>query len=105
VPSTPLFLLIRGQAAGRGWSLVPNVAPILPINAKAEFADCPAGCPVLPQTSYWLGQSNEMAGIKNILIIVNVNGRKPLQLLAVYPSATSIRAKKWRKNGEIAAIN
>jgi hypothetical protein len=79
-----LLLLIRGQAAGCGQSLVPNVAPILPINAKAEFADCPA-CPVLPQTSYWLGRSNEMAGIKIILIIVNADGRNLLQFLAICP--------------------
>jgi hypothetical protein len=77
-------------------------APILPINAKVEFADCPA-CPVLPQTSYWLGPSNEMAGIKNILIIVNANGRKPLQLLAICPPPSLITAKKWRKDGKITA--
>jgi hypothetical protein len=32
---------------------------------------CPAGSPALPQTSYWLGRSNEMAGVNSFLIIVN----------------------------------
>jgi hypothetical protein len=98
-----LFLLIRGQAAGSGRSLISNVAPILSINAKAEFADSPAGCPVLPQTSYWLGRSNEMAGIKIILIIVNADACNPLQSLAICPPINPIRAGRWRKNGKKAA--
>lgn len=80
-------------------------APILSINPKAEFAAGPAVCPVLPQTSYWLGLSNEMAGIKNILIIVNANGRNLLQRHAICPPTGLISAEMWRKNDKIAAIN
>jgi hypothetical protein len=80
-------------------------APILSINAKAEFAEYPAGCPVLPQTSYWLGRSNEMAGIKIILIIVNADGLNTLQSLAICPPMNPIQAGRRRKNGKITADN
>jgi hypothetical protein len=46
-----------------------------------------------------------MAGIKNILIIVNANGRNLLKLHAICPSTSPITARKWRKTDEIAAIN
>jgi hypothetical protein len=31
----------------------------------------PPACPLRPETSYWLGGTNEMAAINTILIIVN----------------------------------
>jgi hypothetical protein len=63
------YAFAGGDADDR--SRAPNLAPIVSITTEVEVAECPAGCPALPQTSYWLGRSNEMARIKNILIIVN----------------------------------
>jgi hypothetical protein len=33
--------------------------------------------PPLPQTSYWLGEANEMVAVKTILIIVNGGPGRP----------------------------
>jgi len=45
-----------------------------------------------------------MAGIKNILIIVNANGRNPLQLLAICPvrepNPGGKVAQKWQNSGD-----
>ena len=54
-------------------------------------------CPLHPQTSYWLGDANEMAAINTILIIVNgsppdaLNGGRFRELFA-------------GKGGELAAL-
>src|SRR3954467_13377694 len=37
----------------------------------AGAARGPPACPLHPQTSYWLGDANEMVAINTILIIVN----------------------------------
>ena len=41
---------------------------------ESEVVGTALACPLLLQTSYWLGASNEMAVVKNILIIVNIAG-------------------------------
>ena len=38
----------------------------------------PPACPLHPQTSYWLGDANEMVAINTILIIVNGGPGTPL---------------------------
>jgi hypothetical protein len=50
----------------------PDIAPMFSVDTKVEAAECPAGCPALPETSYWLGRSNEMGPVNRFLIIVNV---------------------------------
>jgi hypothetical protein len=37
----------------------------------------PQASPPLPQTSYWLGDANEMVAVKTILIIVNGDHGRP----------------------------
>jgi hypothetical protein len=51
--------------------------------------------PPRPKTSYWLGVVNEMPGVKNILIIVNITGGNFNELA----SERSRGSQLWQKVG------
>src|SRR6202021_4061712 len=48
--------------------------------ARHQSPVVPPACPLDPETSYWLGDANEMAAINTILIIVNSPTSQPLSV-------------------------
>ena len=64
VQFTPLF-----YASGGSFAKVASRPPVLA--ARQEDLSMPPACPPLQQTSYWLGDANEMVAVKTFLIIVN----------------------------------
>jgi hypothetical protein len=70
VSRTPLFFTHPQVAPQPGLRAV-ECSPIPVDETKLRSPICPAGCPALPQTSYWLGGSNEMGWVNRFLIIVN----------------------------------
>jgi hypothetical protein len=66
-----LYFYASGSRHADGWPSAPDVAPKFSVDTKVEVAEFPAGCPALPETSYWLGLSNEMGAVNRFLIIVN----------------------------------
>ena len=51
----------------------------------------PPACPLHPETSYWLGDANEMAAINTILIIVNSTAPKALQIHKILAGTSQLR--------------
>jgi hypothetical protein len=66
-----LYFYASGSRHADGWTRFPGYCPDIFGRHEVEAAECPAGCPALPETSYWLGRSNEMARVNRFLIIVN----------------------------------
>jgi hypothetical protein len=66
----------------------------------------PLSLPITPPTSYWESGANEMAGVKNILIIVNgavANCFERLKLLFGNGKFGKSPPGSWRIGGAIAA--
>src|SRR5271163_1772669 len=75
-----LFGIVRHVQSEPSFYLYASVKVLRDAARKLETGLCPAwcekrvcrsACPLHPQTSYWLGDTNEMAAINTILIIVN----------------------------------
>src|SRR3954447_24341646 len=63
---SPLLRVPRGGSAQPQASAVPYCIERFQRDHRPHLA-----CPLHPQTSYWLGDANEMLAINTILIIVN----------------------------------
>jgi hypothetical protein len=67
----------------------------------------PLSLPITPPTSYWQSGANEMAGVKNILIIVNAavaNCFERLKVLIGKGKFGKNSSGKWRIGGANTAI-
>src|ERR1700691_5010470 len=66
------FLRVPGECcANAPADSQPMTFPAMAYLARCQSAVVPPACPLRPETSYWLGDANEMAAINTILIIVN----------------------------------
>jgi hypothetical protein len=62
---------LNSYASGRSCKKCPRKLEAGSITPRGPQACPPAACPLHPQTSYWVSDTNEMAAIKTFLIIVN----------------------------------
>src|ERR1700750_1454521 len=89
------FALFYASPASAPRKLRRPVTSHMPVSAVRARPRAPA-CPLHPQTSYWLGEANEMVAINTILIIVN--GGRPIP-----PVSGRLGNLFGEKGGELAA--
>src|SRR5216684_1039695 len=70
---------------------------------RSRKRDAWSACPLHPETSYWLGDANEMVPINTILIIVNSTAPQDLTVPQNFGSEPRIETTLRQKQGELAA--
>src|SRR4051794_24868400 len=93
-----LFYASPARRARPTESAVPGHRPTCLFSGSRGITAPAPACPLHPQTSYWLGDANEMVAINTILIIVN--GRPPGT-----PSPRRMPELFAGKGGELAACS